>query len=218
MRILTTQQLKQDPSLYDEAVQVLRDDGLVCFPGHRQYCLAASLFSSKAVISLVQSKHRSAKVPSLVLIPNESMLAEVAEEIPEIASRLTRAFWPGPLTLVLKPNSELPSKVRKTIMPKKPARIGVRVTEPGHQSEILTRFGNPLLVSSANMSHKVGATSASHVRKNFNHTVDIMIDAGDIAEKLPSTIVELLTDTPKITRIGQIPQEDVERVLTEEWS
>lgn len=213
MRIITPQQLEQDPSLYDEAIEVLRNDGLVCFPGHRQYSIAASLMSPDAVIALVQSKRRSGKAPSLVLIPDESQLAEVAEEVPEVAMALTKAFWPGPLTLVLHPNSELPSKVRKTIAAKKPARIGVRVPGTGFPKELVLRFGGPLLVSSANLSQKVGAGSASNVRKNFNHTVDLMFDAGDVPEKAPSTIVDLTGDVPEITREGQISAEAVREVL-----
>ncbi|MFW5739016.1 MAG: L-threonylcarbamoyladenylate synthase [Myxococcota bacterium] len=209
MRIVTAQYLEDSPEIYDEAVDVLREGGLVCFPGHRQYSIAASLLNVDAVIALVQSKHRSGKTPSLVLIPEVGALEQVVEEVPDVAYRLARAFWPGPLTLLLRPSSELPSKVRKTITPKKPARIGVRVPGPGHQSEIVQRFGGPLLISSANLANKVGASSASHVRKNFNHTVDLMIDAGDVPEKPPSTIVDLLGDIPKVTRVGQVSEEAV---------
>lgn len=213
MRIVTPQQLEQNPSLYDELVDVLREDGLVCFPGHRQYSIAASLMSPDAVIALVQSKRRSGKAPSLVLIPDEAFLAQVVEEIPDVAWALTSTFWPGPLTLVLAPSSELPGKVRKTLGAKKPPRIGVRVPGPGHQQELVRRFGGPLLISSANLSQKVGSSSASNVRKNFNHTVDVMIDAGDVPEKLPSTIVDLTTDPPQITREGQIAASSVAEIL-----
>jgi len=214
MRIVHTQQLDQDPALYESIVSRFREDGLVCFPGHRQYSIAASLQSPEAVIALVQSKRRSGKAPSLVLIPDESSLGEVAEEVPEVATQLARAFWPGPLTLLLRPSSELPSKVRKTIGLKKTARIGVRVPEPGHALEIVRRFGSPLLISSANLSQKVGASSASHVRKNFSHTVDLMIDAGDVPGQEPSTIVDLTGAEPKVTREGRIAEGNV----TEVWA
>lgn len=213
MRILTANQVEQDPNLYDEAAEVLHQDGLVCFPSHRQYSVAASLLSPGAVIALVQSKRRSGKAPSLILIPDDSFLSVVAEEVPEVAGLLTRAFWPGPLTLLLRPSPELPTKVRKTISAKKPVRIGVRVPGAGHALEIVRRFGGPLLISSANLSHKVGSGSASNVRKNFNHTVDLMIDAGDVPEKPPSTIVDLTGDSPVVTRAGQIAEEDVAKVL-----
>jgi len=213
MRVVTTQQLEQDPSLMDEAIEILRSDGLVCFPGHRQYSIAASLMSPEAVIALVQSKRRSGKAPSLVLIPDQSQLADVVEEIPHAAKELARAFWPGPLTLVLRPNPNLPAKVRKTIAAAKPPRIGVRLPGSGMQRTLVERFGGPLLVSSANLSQKVGSCSASNVRKNFNHTVDFMFDAGDVPENAPSTIVSLLGSIPEVTREGRIPASKVLEVI-----
>ena len=215
MLTITSQQIEQDPSLMDEAVNALNSDGLVCFPGHRQYCIAASLMSPEAVVALVQSKRRSGKAPSLVLIPDMSQLPLVVEEVPPIAKLLAETFWPGPLTIVLKPNPELPPVVRKTISASKPPRIGVRVPDSGFQRELVQRFGNPLLVSSANLSRKAGAGSASNVRKNFNRTVKVMIDSGDIHEKAPSTIVSLIGGTPEITREGKIPADKVKQALEE---
>jgi len=213
MRIVTSQQLDQDPTLLDEAIDVLRSDGLVCFPGPRQYSIAASLLSPDAVIALVQAKRRSGRAPSLVLIPHASQLPQVVEHVPEEATRLANAFWPGPLTLVLRPSPELPSKVRKTIGSSKPPRIGVRVPGGGFALELVRRFDGPLLTSSANLSQRVGACSASQVRKQFNYTVDLMFDAGDIAENAPSSIVDLTGDVPEITREGQVSAEKVRQVL-----
>lgn len=213
MRIITSQELDQEPKLYDEIADVLHDDGLVCFPGHNHYSIAASLLSTDAVIALVQSKRRSGKAPSLILIPDSSMLARVAQQVPEETLALAEAFWPGPLTVLLQLSSNLPSKVRKTLAPKKQTHVGIRVPGPGHQLEIVRRFDGPLLISSANISHKVGATSASKVRKSFNHTVDLMIDAGDVAEGPPSTIVDLTSGTAQVTRVGQIPQAAVQDAL-----
>ncbi|HNS98539.1 MAG TPA: L-threonylcarbamoyladenylate synthase [Polyangiaceae bacterium] len=213
MRIITQEQLDNDTSLYDDAVEIIRNDGLVCFPGHRQYSIAASLMSTDAVVALVQSKRRSGKAPSLILIPNESQLSSVAQDVAEVASALIQAFWPGPLTLVVHPNASLPSKVLKLIGEKKPARIGVRVPGHGFQQELVMRFGGPLLISSANLSQKVGAGSASNVRKNFNHTVDLMFDVGDIPEKAPSTIVDLTREPPTLIREGKIPASQVMDVL-----
>ena len=85
MRIITQEQLDNDTSLYDDAVEIIRNDGLVCFPGHRQYSIAASLMSTDAVVALVQSKRRSGKAPSLILIPNESQLSSVAQDVAEVA-------------------------------------------------------------------------------------------------------------------------------------
>ncbi|MCU0691028.1 MAG: L-threonylcarbamoyladenylate synthase [Polyangiaceae bacterium] len=215
MRILDARQLEQSPALLDEVIAVLREDRLVCCPGHRQYSIAASLMSEDAVIRLVQAKRRSGKAPSLVLIPDVSMLAEVVEQIPVKAELLLKRFWPGQLTLLLQPSAELSSKVRKTIAANKPARVGVRVPAPGLTLDLVHRFGGPLLISSANLAAKVGSRSASNVRKNFNHTVDLMIDAGDIPDATPSTVVEVSGDALRVTREGAIPTADIENALRE---
>lgn len=212
MRIIRAQQLEQGTALFDEIIDVLHNDGLVCFPGRRQYSIAASLMSSDAVIALVQSKRRSGKAPSLVLIPDLSHLPSVVDEIPVEAEALARTFWPGPLTIVLRPNSDLPARVRKTIAGK-PARIGVRLPDSGFQQELVCRFASPLLVSSANISQRSGAGSASNVRKHFNHTIDLMIDAGDIPDTIPSTVVDLTGTAPVITREGLISAASVQEVL-----
>lgn len=213
MRVISFQQLQDNPALYDEAAEVLQQDGLVCFPGRRQYSIAASLMSPTAVIALVQSKRRSGKAPSLVLVQDESFLPQVVDPVPDLANKLANAFWPGPLTLVMRPSDELPGKVRKTIGTK-PGKIGVRVPANEQSRELLQRFGGPLLISSANLSQKGGAGSASNVRKNFHHTVNLMIDTGDITPQLPSTIVDLTSEQPQITRVGVLTVEEVMKVIS----
>jgi len=214
MRIITTQALEKDPLLLEEIVKVLKDGGLVCFPFRRQYSIAASLTSPDAVLRLVQSKRRASRAPSLVLIPEKDVLPQVAEEVPPAAGPLMTAFWPGTLTLLFSPSSELPSKVLKTIAAKKKdARIGVRVPAPGLPLELVRAFGGPLLTSSANLSQKGGASSVSAIRKEFHHTVDILIENGDMPHAEPSTIVDLDGGKVQILREGPISLGEIQAVL-----
>jgi L-threonylcarbamoyladenylate synthase len=214
MRIVTAQALEQTPSLFEQLAEVLRSDGLVCFPCRRQYSIAASLLSEKAVLKLVQSKRRSGKAPSLVLIPNREALPAIVADLSPVAESLIAAFWPGQLTLMFAPSLELPSKVLKTILAqKKTGKIGVRVPPAGISLRILEAFGGPLLTSSANLSRKTGANSISTIRKSFAHTVDILIDAGDLGAGPPSTVVDLDSEQPRIVREGSIPAAQVREVF-----
>ncbi len=213
MRIIQASPLDQASAAVQDVVDVLREDGLACFPGHRQYVIAASLFSEAAVIRLVQSKRRSGKAPSLVLIPDASTLAQLTDELPAASAALTAAFWPGPLTLLVVPGGEIPSKVLKAMALKKSALLGVRVPAPGFSWEVVRGFAGPLLVSSANLSNKVGSGSASHIRKDFHHTVDVMVDAGDLPAGTPSTIVDPSTEPVTIKREGRIPPDKIFEVL-----
>lgn len=215
MRVIPAHTLENSPELYAEVAEVLRNDGLACFPTHRQYCVAAALESEQAVIKLVQSKHRAGRAPSLVFVARKEQLAQVAAQVPASAELLAQAFWPGPLTIMLSPNPDLPSKVLKTIAAKKNGMIGVRVPSPGIALRVVQEFGAPLLISSANLSKKTGSTSASYVRKEFQYTVDLMIDAGDLVGGHPSTLVQLDGGFPRITREGRITAAQIAEVVGE---
>jgi len=213
MRTLTIQELEDTPALYDEIAEVLKDGGLVCFPSGRQYGIAAALLSEEAVIKLVQAKRRSKRAPSLVLIPDRGALGEVTDAVPESAANLMDHFWPGPLTILLKPSGDLPRKVRKTVAAKKGDRLGVRISDSPVASRIVAAFGGPLLITSANLSKKVGSLSVAQIRKNFSRSVDLIVDAGDLPADPPSTIVDPESADTPIRREGSIPAERVVGLL-----
>lgn len=213
MRIISAQALDADPGLYGEIAQVLSGDGLVCFPCRRQYSIAASLLSEVAVMRLVQSKRRSEKAPALVFVPDRKTLAEVVESVPASAAPLIDAFWPGQLTMMLEPSAQLPSKVLKTLGQKKLGKIGVRIPSPGIPLRLVEAFGGPVLTSSANLSRKTGSHSVSNIRKAFSHTVDLLIDAGDLQPEAPSTVVELVGDSLQVVREGGIPADSILEIL-----
>lgn len=209
MRTINVQDLNESPALYEELADVLRDEGLVCFPTGRQYGVAAALQSEDAVIRLVQTKRRSAKAPSLVFIPDRSFLDDVVSEIPQGAEPLMDAFWPGPLTILFRPSPELPRKVSKTLAKRSKDRIGVRISHEEVPSRLVKAFAGPLLISSANISRKAGSNSAAQVRKNFGRQVDVMVEAGDVPHTTPSTVVDPESAKKPIVREGAIPADDV---------
>ena len=213
MRVIDARSLEQTPALYPEIADVLRNDGLVCFPSRRQYSIGASLLSESAVLKLVQSKRRSEKAPSLVLIPNRAALETLVESLPAAAGPLMDSFWPGQLTMLFAPSPELPARVLKIIAQKKLGKIGVRVPAPGIPLAILEAFGGPMLTSSANLSRKAGAHSVANIRKSFSNSIDLLIDAGDLAAAPPSTVVDLAGDSPQILREGGIPADQIREVL-----
>lgn len=214
MRVITSQALNESPALYQEVAQALREDKLIIFPTGRQYVLGASLLSEQAVLRLVQSKRRAGRAPALVFVPHRRLLDSIVDRVPPSALPLMDAFWPGPLTLLFDPSPELSPKVTKTILDRKRGKLGVRVDRGNSVVEgILRAFDGPVLVSSANLSRKVGASSVAQIKKNFTHTVDLLIDAGDIPPGPPSTIVDLTEGEPKILREGAIPAARIREVL-----
>lgn len=215
MRTISLSELDDSPALVDDIATVLQEDGLVCFPTRRQYSLAASLYSEDAVMRLVQSKRRSTKAPSLVLVPDRKTLRELAADVPPVAEALMRRYWPGPLTLLMRPGDRVPAKVVRTLGLRKGGRLGVRFCESDPACRITRAFGGPLLISSANIAKKVGSSSVAQIRKNFHRTVELLVDAGDVPEAAPSTVVDPDHDAPqRVTREGIIPAAQVIELLT----
>ncbi len=211
MRIISIDDLQRRDGLFDDIADVLRDEGLVCLPIGRHYGIAAALRSESAVMRLVQSKRRTRRAPSLVFVPDLRALEEIVAEVPETARHLMDAFWPGPLTLLLRPGDGLPPRVRKTLARSKRDKLGVRITDDPVCARVVERLGEPILLSSANIARKVGSNSVAQVRKNFARAVDLMIDAGDLPSADPSTIVD--PESAQIRRDGAIPAHRVQALL-----
>jgi L-threonylcarbamoyladenylate synthase len=211
MKLVKVQGNRGELESYDDFVTVLHADGIICFPAESNYRLGASALSFRAVNQLIAAKRRSSHAPALVFVSGPEMLEQVAEEVPPMAHRLAEEFWPGPLTLLVRPSDLFPAKVRKTLT-KATGFIGVRI--PGHAVArgIVERFGAPLMVSSANLARRSGATSPAQVRKNFGRQVEVMADSGDLPLLQPSTLVGLTGQDVQIRRPGAVSEADIRRV------
>ncbi len=212
MRTITLSEVEQDKSLYTEIDKVLKNGGLVCFPGPTGYKLAADLGSPAAVTSMIQAKRRVKNAPSLVFVPDVTWVEKVAADVSADAKKLMKALWPGPLTLLFTASEDLHPKVRKQLTKAK-GWLGIRIPQDSIPRTVVRTFGSPLLISSANLAKKHGATSVAQVRKNFGRTVELLIDAGDLATGLQSTLVDLTHDTPTVIREGAVSEEDIRRAL-----
>lgn len=203
MQIVKPGSAGSDLEFVEQAAQVLRQGGLVCFPCQGKYRLAVDLLNPDAVTSLFQSKRRVGKSPALVFIASEEMLAFVADGVEASARGLMKRFWPGRLTILFEASDDLPNKVRKQIL-RGNGKVGVRVPDDAFAQALAETFGGPLLVSSANREKKAGSSSAAQVRKNFVHRVDLFVDAGDLRAESPSTVVEIVDGEVRVTRPGAI--------------
>ena len=213
MKILTLSQAQSDPACYDELARALRSGGLVCFPVRGTYRLAADPRSEDAVRKLMQTKRRSGNHPALVLVPDLKAAAPLVEGTQwQHTRRLAERFWPHPLTLVLPPSESLSPAIRK-MLTRATGGLGVRVPEDAIAQRIVAAFAAPLLLSSANLANKTGATSSAAVRQRFVGKVDVWIDAGDVKPTAPSTIVSLSEDAWKVVREGDITRPQIEAAL-----
>ena len=191
----------------------IESGGLVCVPCRTSYRIIADLTNPQAVNSLLFSKHRTAKAPSLVFIPSYDALKSVASAIPSKAKKLAKALWPGDLTIRFEPNEEtIPAAILKPLT-KAGGKLGVRVPSEPWLLRLLKELDRPLLVSSANREKKHGASSPALIQKNFIKHVSIFVNAGDIPQSQPSTVIDFDNGEPFIKREGSITQNQIDVAL-----
>lgn len=207
MKVIPLQEFVSDANVQLHAGKILREDnGLVCFPCSGNYRLAANVLSQKAVMTLLQTKRRSKHRPALVMVDGVSMAAQVVDPIPDAARRLMNACWPGNVTVKLPLTDDLPRKVYRELS-KPHGKVGVRFPDGPLTQKLLHAAGVPLLVSSANVSKKAGADSVAMIRKQFSRSISVFIDAGDLPNLAPSTVVEFDDDgQANIVRQGSVPE------------
>jgi L-threonylcarbamoyladenylate synthase len=196
------------PESITAAVAVLRRGGLVGLPTETVYGLAADAENELAVRRIFAVKGRPSTHPLIVHIADRAALATWTREVPPAAWTLAEAFWPGPLTLVLRRSARASDAVTG-------GQDTVAVRVPGHPVAlaVLRAFGGGVAAPSANRFGQVSPTRAEHVRADLGSEVDLVIDGGAARVGVESTIVDLSRDEPTLLRPGGLPREELERIL-----
>ncbi len=186
------------------AVEQLKSGDVVGLPTETVYGLAANAFSPEAVKQIYEIKGRPAHNPIIVHVADIAMARECVSEWPESAARLARAFWPGPLTLVLPRSAVIPD-----IVTAEGATVGIRW--PGHpfMQSVIRDCGFPLAAPSANRSNEISPTNAEHVRRSLGDRLKLIVDGGQSQVGIESTVVDLTGRTPRILRPGMIHEESI---------
>ncbi|AOY02190.1 L-threonylcarbamoyladenylate synthase [Jeongeupia sp. USM3] len=192
----------------DHAVALLREGELVAIPTETVYGLAADAANPAAVAKIFALKGRPSDHPLIVHIAGTAQLDDWATNIPADARRLADAFWPGPLTLILKRQPHVPDAVTGG-----QDTVGLRAPAHPLAHALLEQFGGGLAAPSANRFGHVSPTTAQHVRDEFGDACPLVLDGGASPVGVESTIVSLVDDTPKLLRPGGVPREAIEAVL-----
>jgi L-threonylcarbamoyladenylate synthase len=197
-----------DQALIEEAGEVIRAGGLVAFPTETVYGLGADAFNPKASEKIYAAKGRPSDNPLIVHICDLSMLNDLSDEIPENAMLLAKAFWPGPLTMIL---------AKKACVPKETTggldTVAVRMPKNRIALELIRAAGTGIAAPSANLSGRPSPTKASHVKEDLSGRIDMILDGGDCPIGIESTIVDLTSDVPMILRPGYFSKEMLENVI-----
>ncbi|MFW6123795.1 MAG: L-threonylcarbamoyladenylate synthase [Acidobacteriota bacterium] len=177
--------------------RVLQKDGLIVYPTETFYGLGANCYSEKAVARIYRLKHRDRQKPLSVIVSGMKMVKEITLKRPDVFDSLSKQFWPGPLTLVLKASEKFPEHITG------PSRtIGIRWPEPEWLNVLVKEAGFPITATSANLSGKKEISTPEEAVEVFKGKVELIVDGGKTQGKLPSTVLSLVSGKPKILREG----------------
>lgn len=189
-----------------KAAQLLKDGKLVAFPTETVYGLGASVFNPEALKKVFQAKGRPADNPLIAHICSIEELQLLAEEIPEDAMKLAKAFFPGPLTIVLPAKKTIPREATGGL-----ETIAIRM--PNHPIALqLLKLSGPLCAPSANLSGRPSPTNAYHVMEDLDGKIAAVLDGGQCTVGIESTVIRI-SPSPMILRPGMITAEQIEEVL-----
>lgn len=196
------------------AAQALKDGSLVVFPTETVYGLGADATNALAVARIYDVKGRPADHPLIVHIGDLKHLEQWVAEIPKYAIDLARAFWPGPMTLILKR-----SELAKDFITGKQDTVGIRIPNNSLALGLLEEFhnlgGTGIAAPSANRFGQVSPTTAEAVREELGDYLaesDLVLDGGASEVGLESAIIDCTTDAPTVLRPGAITIEMIEEV------
>ncbi len=181
------------------AEAILREGGLVAIPTETVYGLAADALNAEAVGRIFATKGRPSQNPVIVHVASLALAQSCVKVWPEEASRLSGAFWPGPLTIVLPKSAIIPD-----IVTAGGATVGIRWPSHPFVQGLIQRCRFPLAAPSANPSGALSPTNASHVAKALGGRVPLIIDGGQAQVGIESTVVDLSSGALTVLRPGII--------------
>jgi len=190
------------------AAELLKAGGMVAIPTETVYGLAADASNPEAVARIFTTKGRPADHPLIVHIESAVQLDDWATDVPNGARQLADAFWPGPLTLILKRRDSVLDAVTGGM-----DTVAIRVPSHPVTQEILSAFGGGLAAPSANRFGRVSPTTAENVESDLGSDVDLIIDGGPCDIGLESTIVAWVQGQQTVLRPGAISADAIARVL-----
>ncbi|WP_027724004.1 L-threonylcarbamoyladenylate synthase [Tuberibacillus calidus] len=191
-----------------EAATYIRDGEVIAFPTETVYGLGANALSDNAVKKIYEAKGRPSDNPLIVHISDFQQAERVARSIPDAAEKLMKAFWPGPLTVIVPAADAVAKTVTAGLK-----TVGLRMPKHPVARALISAAGVPIAAPSANLSGKPSPTEASHVYEDMNGRIAGILDGGPAGVGVESTVVDTTQDLVTILRPGGITREQLEAVL-----
>lgn len=189
-----------------QIVSFLQCGEAVVLPTETVYGIACSM-DADAFLNLYFAKNRAISKPLPVLVSNIEQVKKLCVDIPSDFWVFAEHFLPGPVTVVLKknPNLNLPCLDMDT--------IAIRYSNHKIVQLIAAAYGEPLFLSSANLSGATDAKTVAQIETDLGEQVKVIVDDGDLFEAVPSTIISLVNNKPKLLRTGLVAPSDIESFM-----
>jgi L-threonylcarbamoyladenylate synthase len=201
MKVVHTESLSEEE--FELILSVLRAGGVIGFPTDTAYGLGADPFNVQAVAKIFKLKGRPETKPILLLVDSLEMAKRISRPLP-ILDSVAKAFWPGPLTLVLPAKSSVPQSVTAGT-----GTVGVRLPIAPFATELTRRLGNPITATSANLSGQTSCITAEEVRAQLQDQLPILVDGGTLPARSGSTLLDLTVTPPVLLREGPVSFESL---------
>lgn len=197
-----------EKKIINRAAESIEKGGTVIFPAQYLYGMAADAFSEESVRRIFEIKKRPLQKPLLVLIKNFKQLETLTAGIPEAGEKLMQAFWPGNVTIIFTASDLVPGLVTAGS-----GRIGIRMPLHPVARALVERLDSPVTGTSANVSEKPGCDSVENLDPAVLENTDLVLDAGRLKSGIGSTLVDVTSEPARIVRQGEIPAEDIFRII-----
>lgn len=192
------------------AGEILRAGGLVAFPTETVYGLGGDALNPESSRKIYAAKGRPSDNPLIVHICRWDDLAPIVKEIPETAEKLGRAFWPGPLTMILEKSDKVPKETTGGL-----STVAVRMPSDRTALSLIRAAGGYVAAPSANASGRPSPTLAKYVEEDLGGKIEMILDGGQACIGLESTIIDLTEEVPTILRPGYITGEMLSEIFGE---
>jgi L-threonylcarbamoyladenylate synthase len=179
----------------------------VAIPTETVYGLAADATNAVAVARIFEAKRRPTTDPLIVHISAAAELPGIVLDLPPLALTFANAFWPGPLTMVLRRSSLIPPIVSAGL-----DTVAVRLPAHAVALALIRALGAPIAAPSANLFARPSPTNAGHVQADLGGRIDMILDGGPATVGVESTVVDLTCSPPAVLRPGGIPIEALRRI------
>ncbi len=197
-----------EPGEIERAAELIRAGKLVAFPTETVYGLGANALDAAAVARIFEVKRRPTTSPLIVHVTSIEMARGLASAWPDAAAALAGCYWPGPLTLILPKQPQVPDIVTAGL-----GTVGLRMPAHPMALALIRAAGVPIAAPSANRFTELSPTTAAHVREALPAGVDLILDGGATRVGIESTVLSLAGAKPVLLRPGMVSQREIEELI-----